>query len=58
VAIAVAACRAASQAQRKAKVAHAAAKPSNRAMPTRFTTNLLMLCHFQAQLQTAAVEIE
>jgi hypothetical protein len=42
---------------KEAKVAHAAAKPSNRAMPTRFATNLLMLYYWQESLLAAVVEI-
>jgi hypothetical protein len=42
----------------RTKLAHAAAKPSNRAMPTRFTTSMLMLVYWQAKLLTSLVEIE
>jgi hypothetical protein len=42
----------------EAKLAHAAAKASNRAMPTRFTTNLLTLYFWQQRLLSAVVEIE
>lgn len=42
----------------EAKLAHAAAKASSRAMPTRFHTNLLMLCFWQERLLSALVEIE
>ena len=43
---------------REAKLAHAAAKPSNRAMPTSFPTNMLMLVYWQSKLLTALVDIE
>ena len=43
---------------KEAKLAHAAAKPSNRARPTRFTTNMLMLVYWQAKLLTALVDVE
>lgn len=43
---------------REAKLAHAASKPANRAMPTRFSTNMLMLNYWQAKLLTALVDVE
>jgi hypothetical protein len=42
----------------EAKLAHAASKAANRAMPTRFHTNLLMLCYWQKRLLTALVDIK
>jgi len=43
---------------KEAKLAFAAAKPSYRAMPTQFRTNLLMLCYWQAKLLSALVELK
>jgi predicted DsbA family dithiol-disulfide isomerase len=42
----------------EAKLAYAAAKASNRAMPTRFTTNMLALYFWQERLLNALVEME
>jgi hypothetical protein len=43
---------------KEAKVAHSAAKPDFRAMPTRFKTNLLVLQYWQSELLTALVEVK
>jgi hypothetical protein len=43
---------------KEAKLANAAAKPSNRAMPTCFTINMLMLVYWQSKVLTSLVEIE
>jgi hypothetical protein len=46
------------QAIKEARVAHSAAKPDFRAMPTRFKTNLLVLPYWQIELLTALVEVK
>jgi hypothetical protein len=43
---------------KEAKVAHSAAKPDFRAMPTRFKTNLLVLQYWQSVLLTSLVEVK
>jgi hypothetical protein len=43
---------------REAKLAHAASKPSNRAMPTYFGTNMMMLYYWQSKCLTALVDIK
>jgi hypothetical protein len=43
---------------REAKLAHAASKPSNRAMPTQFGTNMMMLYYWQSKCLTALVDIK
>jgi hypothetical protein len=43
---------------KEAKVAHPAAKPDFRAMPTRFKTNLLVLQYWQGELLTSLVEVK
>lgn len=40
---------------KEAKVAHSAAKPDFRAMPTRFKTNLLVVQYWQCVLLTSLV---
>jgi hypothetical protein len=43
---------------REAKLAHAASKPSSRAMPTQFGTNMMMLYYWQSKCLNALVDIE
>jgi hypothetical protein len=43
---------------KEAKVAHSAAKPDFRAMPTRFKANLLVLQFWQSDLLTSLVEVK
>ena len=43
---------------KEAKLAHAAAKPTHRALPTRFRVNHLMLLCWQEKLLSALVEVK